>query len=140
MHKEIITYTDYDGVERTETFYFNMNEPELIEMQYGTAGGLDQTIKKIVAAKDQGALIVIFKKLLLDSYGEKSEDNRYFIKKKNGRRLAEDFEQSAAYPILYMKLATDDVAAAKFVNELVPTSIAKEIEKQKAATMAELGV
>lgn len=139
MHKETITYVDYDGVERTEDFYFNMNEPELIEMQYGTAGGLDQTIKKIIAAKDQGSLITIFKKLLLDSYGIKSDDGRRFIKKENGRRLADEFEQTPAYPILYMKLATDDEAAAKFVNEIVPSSVAKEIEKQQPKLVAELG-
>ena len=57
MHKETVTYTDYNGVERKETFYFNMNEAELIEMQYGTAGGLDQTIKKIIEAQDQDLVI-----------------------------------------------------------------------------------
>lgn len=130
MHKEVITYTDYNGVERTEPFYFNMNEAELIEMQYGTAGGLDQTIKKIINAKDEGALISIFKKLVLDAYGEKSSDGRRFIKEVDGRRLADEFKQTPAYPILFMKLATDDEAASKFVNEIVPSSVAKEIEKQ----------
>ena len=79
MHKETITYNDYNGVERKETFLFNMNEAELIEMQDGTAGGLDQTIKKIIAAQDQGALISIFKKLVLDAYGVKSDDGLLFI-------------------------------------------------------------
>lgn len=138
MHKETVTYTDYNGMERKETFYFNMNEAELIEMQYGTAGGLDQTIKKIIEAQDQGALIAIFKKLLLDSYGVKSDDGRRFIKKQDGRRLSDEFEQTPAYPILYMKLASDDEAAAKFINEIVPANVAKEIEKQQPKLMAEL--
>ena len=137
MHKEVLTYKDYDGVERTETFYFNMNEAELIEMQYGTAGGLDKTIKKIMDAKDQAALIAIFKKLLLDSYGVKSDDGRRFIKKENGRRLADEFEETLAYPILYMKYATDDEAAAKFVNELIPADLAKKLEQQKPALLSE---
>jgi len=136
MHKEVITYTDYDGVERTETFYFNMNEAELIEMQYGTAGGLDQTIKKIIDAKDQAALIQIFKKLVLDAYGVKSDDGRRFIKKRDGHRLCEEFEETAAYPVIYMKLSTDDEAAAKFVNEIVPAGVAKELEKRKPELMA----
>lgn len=138
MHKETITYNDYNGVERKETFLFNMNEAELIEMQYGTAGGLDQTIKKIIAAQDQGALISIFKKLVLDAYGVKSDDGRRFIKEENGRRLADEFKETPAYPILFMKLATDDEAAAKFINEIIPSAVAKEVEKQQPKLMAEL--
>ena len=30
MLKKTITYTDYDGVERKEDFYFNLNKAELI--------------------------------------------------------------------------------------------------------------
>lgn len=138
MHKEVIAYTDYNGVERKETFYFNMNEAELIEMQYGAAGGLDQTIKKIISAQDQGALINIFKKLVLDAYGVKSDDGRRFIKEENGRRLADDFKETPAYPILFMKLATDDDAAAKFINEIIPVKVAEEVEKQKPKLMEEL--
>lgn len=138
MHKEVIAYTDYNGVERKETFYFNMNEAELIEMQYGAAGGLDQTIKKIISAQDQGALINIFKKLVLDAYGVKSDDGRRFIKEENGRRLADDFKETPAYPILFMKLATDDDAAAKFINEIIPAKVAEEVEKQKPKLMEEL--
>lgn len=140
MHKEVITFTDYNGVERTESFYFNMNEAELIEMQYGTAGGLDQTIKKIIETKDQGALIKIFKKLVLDAYGEKSDDGRRFIKEVNGRRLSDDFKETPAYPILFMKLSSDDEAAAKFMNEIIPSDVAKEVEKQKPALMEELSI
>lgn len=138
MHKEVIRYTDYNGVERKEPFYFNMNEAELMEMQYGTAGGLDQTIKKIIATQDQGALINIFKKLVLDAYGVKSDDGRRFIKEENGHRLSDDFKQTPAYPILFMKLATDDEAAAKFVNEIIPSAVAKELETQKPKLMEQL--
>lgn len=138
MHKEVIAYTDYNGVERKETFYFNMNEAELIEMQYGAAGGLDQTIKKIISAQDQGALINIFKKLVLDAYGVKSDDGRRFIKEENGRRLSDDFKETPAYPILFMKLATDDEAAAKFVNEIIPAKVAEEVEKQRPKLMEDL--
>lgn len=137
MHKEVITYTDYDGVERKETFYFNMNEAELIEMQYGTAGGLDKTIKQIIATRDQGALINIFKKLVLDAYGIKSNDGRRFIKEENGRRLSDEFKETPAYPMLFMKLATDDEAAANFLNEIIPSRIAQEVEKQKPELLKE---
>ena len=33
MHKEIITYTDLNGVQRTEDFYFDLSKPEIVKMQ-----------------------------------------------------------------------------------------------------------
>ena len=33
MLKRDITYTDYNGVERKEDFFFNLSEAELIEME-----------------------------------------------------------------------------------------------------------
>ena len=74
MLKKTITYTDYDGVERTEDFYFNFTEAELMEWQLITNGGLTNYVQKIVDAKDQPQLITLFKELLLKAYGIKSED------------------------------------------------------------------
>ena len=32
MIDRVITYTDYDGIEKTEHFYFNMTKAEMVEM------------------------------------------------------------------------------------------------------------
>ena len=39
MLKKTVTYTDYNGTERTEDFYFNLSKAEVIEMETTTAGG-----------------------------------------------------------------------------------------------------
>ena len=49
MFKKTMTYTDYNGVERTEDFYFNLDERDITKMELSTSGGLDQYIKKISA-------------------------------------------------------------------------------------------
>ena len=41
MLKKTITYTDYNDVNRTEDFYFNLNEAELTEMMVGKKITLD---------------------------------------------------------------------------------------------------
>ena len=123
MLKKTITYTDYNGAERTEDFYFNLSKAEVMEMELSTAGGLAETIKKVVAAQDQPAIIKIFKDLILKAYGEKSLDGKRF--KKNDE-LREEFAQTEAYSILFMELATDDKAAADFVNGIVPAEIAPD--------------
>lgn len=121
MLREVITYTDYNDVERTEEFWFNFTKAEAMELELSTTGGLSATIDRIVAAKDIPTLIKLFKELVLKAYGEKSADGKRFIKvDNNGHRLADDFAQTEAYSILFMKLATDTDAASKFVNGIVP--------------------
>lgn len=120
MLKETIKYVDYNGEERTEDFYFNLNKAELMEMELSTVGGLTEMITKIVNEKDAPAIVKIFKDLVLKAYGQKSADGKRFIK---NDKLREEFEQTEAYSILFMKLATDADAAAKFVNGIVPADM-----------------
>lgn len=117
MLKETIKYTDYNGVERTEDFYFNLSKAEIAEMELSVDGGLSEMIKKIVKAQNTPALVDIFKKLILKAYGEKSADGKRFIKSKE---LADEFTQTEAYSELFMKLATNAEAAAAFVNGIIP--------------------
>lgn len=121
MLKKTITYTDYNGAERTEDFYFNLTKAEVMEMEMSTTGGLAEMIQKIVAAQDAPAIIKVFKDLILKAYGEKSPDGRRFMKEdENGRPLSDKFKQTEAYSILFMELATDTDSASKFVNGIVP--------------------
>ena len=117
MLKKTITYTDYNGTERKEDFYFNLSKAEIMEMEMGTTGGMVEMINKIVAAQDAPAIIDMFKKMILKAYGEKSADGKRFIKSKE---LSEAFSQTEAYSQLFMELATDADAASKFVNGIVP--------------------
>lgn len=117
MLKKTVTYTDYNGVERTEDFYFNLNKAEIMELEMSTNGGLAEMINRIVAAQDAPAIIAIFKKLVLTAYGEKSPDGRRMIK---NDQIKEAFSQTEAYSQIFMELATDADAAAKFVNGIVP--------------------
>ena len=120
MLKKTITYNDYNGLERTEDFYFNLTSAELMEMEMSTEGGLAEMIKRIVDAKDAKAIIKIFKDLVLKAYGEKSADGKRFMK---SEELKTAFEQTEAYSIIFMELATDADAAAKFVNGIVPANV-----------------
>ena len=119
MLKKTITYTDYNGVDRTEDFYFNLSKAEIMEMEMGTSGGLSEMINKIVAAQDATAIIKVFKDLILKAYGEKSPDGKRFIK---SDEIATAFSQTDAYSQLFMELATDADAAAAFVNGIVPAA------------------
>lgn len=116
MVKKTITYTDLNGVERTEDFYFDMSKPEIVKMQASAKGGYDVQLKSI-AANLNGALIMeFFEDFIKKSYGEKSEDGRRFVK---SPELSEAFMQTPAYEVLFEELITDDKKAAEFVNAVM---------------------
>lgn len=130
MLKKTITYTDYNGVERTEDFWFNLSKAEIMEMELSTTGGLAELIQKIVKEQDAPAIIKIFKDLVLKAYGEKSPDGKRFIK---SDEIAMAFSQTEAYSNLFMELATDADAAAKFVNGIIPADAAEAAKAQNKA-------
>ena len=129
MLKQTITYTDYDDVERTETFYFNLSEAELTEMQLEQGGGFDAMLQRIVDSKDIPGLTKVFKQLIIRAYGEKSADGKYFRKSAD---ISEKFLSTEAYSKLYMELISDPDKMADFITGLLPKSVQGEVTKQKA--------
>lgn len=123
MLKETITYVDYNENERTENFYFNLTKAELMEMELRTSGGFTEMVQRIVESKDSPAIVDIFKRIILKAYGQKSPDGKRFIK---DDQLREEFEQTEAYSILFMRLATDADYAAKFINGIMPAELSKQ--------------
>ena len=123
MIKKTITYTDYNGIERKEDHYFNLNKAEILRMEMGTRGGLAEKINKIVADQDGKAILEVFEDLIEKSYGVKDTATGGFVKRKED---FEKFKSTEAYSILFMELATDADAAAKFINGIVPADMAQQ--------------
>lgn len=121
MIKKTVTYTDYNGAERTEDFYFNLSKAEVMEMELSIDGGLAEKIERITAAQNAPEIIKVFKNLILKGYGEKSPDGKRFIKSKE---LSEAFSQTEAYSEIFMELATNADVAAKFVNGMIEANTA----------------
>ncbi len=117
MYAKTITYTDYNGNERTEEFYFNFSTAELAEMELSTKGGLEGEIKYIANEQDGAKIVEWFKKIILKSVGKKSPDGKRFIKSKE---ISDEFAQTEAYSQLFMELAFDAEKGAEFINNIVP--------------------
>lgn len=117
MLKKTITFTDFNGNERTEDFYFNLTKAECMEMELGTAGGMQSMIEKIISEQDNQKMVAIFKDIILRSYGEKSPDGKHFYK---SAEISAGFASTEAYSELFMELAGNAEAAANFINAVVP--------------------
>lgn len=126
MLKKTITYTDYDGLERTEEFRFNLTKAELMDMELTTVGTFSKLMQKIIDEKDMVRLAKYFKELILKSYGVKSDDGKRFIK---SPELSEAFSQTEAYSELYMELLGNSEYAVKFIQEVMP----KDLDQSEVA-------
>lgn len=129
-----IKYTDYNGVEREEVFYFNVTKAELMTQNLMTPGGLETKLKRIINSKDVPELTKYIQDIIKDSYGVKSDDGVRFIKSKE---LSEMFMQTEAYSVLFMEMVTDNKKASDFVNGILPKDLveqAEKMEKQGAVT------
>ena len=122
MLKKTVTYVDYNGVERTEDFYFNLSKAEVTEMELSVEGGFSKMLEEIVKSNDNARILELFKEMVLKAYGEKSADGRRFVKSKE---LSEAFSQTEAYSENFMELAMDEKAAAAFVNGIMPANLGK---------------
>lgn len=129
MLKHTIDYTDFNGTKRSEEFYFNLTQTEALELETSVDEGFSDMLKRIAETEDRREMIQIFKKIILLSYGLKSDDGRRFIK---SDQLREDFQQTAAFSALYMSFITDANMAAKFINGIIPdvSDIEKKLQPQ----------
>ena len=141
MLKKTITYTDYDGMERTEDFWFNLSKTELTKLDAELPGGVLGVLRKIIDKKDRKARVDFIETLILRSYGEKTLDGKRFVKTPD---MAEEFMQTPAYDELFMSILSDTDSQTSFINGVIPQSMAKEIEqtdkKQVENALAEQGL
>ncbi len=129
MIKWPIVYTTYNGEEIKEDFYFNLNKAELIQMQFNVNGAYSQFIERITNERDLKTIGDEFRKIILSSYGKKSDDGKQFRK---SPEIIAEFEQSEAYPILYMELLQDTDKMIKFVKGILPKDLQGKTENSLA--------
>lgn len=123
MLKKKITYTDYNGMERNDNFYFNMTEREVVMLlaQLGV-DDLKEYTNKLVESGDSKAMFSFIDNIILSSIGAKSEDGKRFVKNK---LIRDDFEQSEAYNVLFMDFLQNPSTASSFASAIVAKAKAK---------------
>lgn len=132
MFKKKVTYTDYNGQERTEDFYFNLSRSELIMLESTTPGGYAAMLQRIIDSKDQRQLMNEFTNLIKMSYGVKLEDGKHFIK---NEEVVNDFLNSAAFDQMFLEFFTEENAASDFANGVLPSSMNNDVDRQKFAVV-----
>lgn len=126
MYVKPITYTDYDGVQHTDKFYFNISKAELIEMDASETGGLTKRLQEIVDANETANIFKRVKSIILKAYGRKSPDGKRFIK---SPEMSQEFEQTEAYSELIMEFMQNPKSFEEFMRHTLPKVDVEETTK-----------
>lgn len=117
MIKKSITYTNFNGEEKTKECYFHLSQEKLTQVEVEFPGGFANAIRKASEEQDLKVLYHIFKTLILTSYGVKSEDGELFIQ---NEKLSEEFSYSPAYSQLFSELLENQENAEAFLKAIIP--------------------
>lgn len=130
MYKKIIKYTDYNGTERKEPFYFNLEESDIMRYNFSVDGpnGYQSYLNRLLATQKTTEAYEIFEKFICDSYGVKSDDGKRFIK---NQEVLDEFKQSRAYSELLMELISVPGAATEFFNGIMPPALLAQMIDSK---------
>ena len=123
MFKQTIAYQDFNGVERSEAFYFHLSLPEVTRLEAKLGRSLQEHTQELVERKDPKELVAFLEDIVLSSYGKKTADGRSFQK---SPELRAEFEYSQAYAELFEKLLTDPELARKFGEGVADNGKAKK--------------
>ena len=137
MFSRTFEYLGYDGQMHKETYWFNLSDAELFEMQLGTIGGMDGMMNRMLKEEHPEKIVEMFKTVILKSVGERSADGRKFVKKERPGmpwgEVAEDFRETPAYSQLFTELVSSAEKLKQFLLAAIPEEVVKKIAEAEAA-------
>lgn len=140
MLKKSITYTTFNDERVTEEFYFHLSKSDIVKLNFSKDGGLEAWVRRVQATEDVRAVLAELEKIVLSSYGKKSDDGKRFVK---SPELLEEFKASNAWDELFFGLISDAASAAEFINGLIPADMVEstgaqtELDRVRALAQAD---
>lgn len=140
MLKQVVTYTDHDGVQKTETLRFHVTKAEVVKA-FTLNGDLMDRWSSAIRSDNKLAFIEMFDDMIKLSVGIVDPATNQFSKPKGH---AEQFFTTEAYSELFMTLMGDPQKAIKFFMSLFPLDMIEaakaQVLKDPQGTAAQLGV
>lgn len=134
MIKKTITYTDLDGKEVREDFYFHFNKMELI------ASEDEESIYDLILTigkKPSGlAIIKAMREIVKRSFGKRLDGGVF---DKGDGKYGKLFVQSEPFSVLLEELVTNADVASEFINGVFPRDLVEKMKdiQAKGATWEE---
>lgn len=127
MVRKNITYVDFDGQERTDAFYFNLSEAELMDIELDYGGNMSAAMNTMLERHDVKGVLGVIAKMIRKAYGEKTADGKRFMK---NQELTDSFVTTEAYSTLLIELLNDENELEKFMAAVMPSKMREEVEKK----------
>lgn len=143
MLKKSISYTDFDGNQKTYEAYFNLTKTECmdLDLEYEDEGGLLEHLKSLFKNRVNGEIpkkpAIDFIKLLVDrSYGQRDGD--IFVKEDDdGRPLIRRFRHHPAYDAFVYALLSGEESLDDFAQGVLPNVPDMDVNEAKKRLAAE---
>lgn len=137
MISKTIKYVDYNGVEKTGTYWFNMSRADLFRLELEGEEGWTDRVKKLIAEQNTREVVKVIEQFIRDSYGVKTPDGGF---SKDPKHL-EAFMQTDAYSELLWEFVEHPEKFGDFINGIVASvkksvdaiDVDEEIEKARRA-------
>lgn len=117
MFKYECTYKNYFGEERTETVYFQLSRPEVLEFTLSLPGGAIAGAQRLIESHDHATMFTKYQEIIAKAYGEISQDGRRFIK---SPELSKEFMETPIYEQMFDKMISDEKFMKDFILNCVP--------------------
>lgn len=131
MFKLEIEYTDYNGNDVKENVFFHFTQDEMFAFIRENRDVLKGEMSKAVSEQDWLLAYNFIRKLVLESYGEKSEDGLRFVKNDDTRlNLIETPRMDA----IVDKVFGDEKTAQTFVRSIIPPKMVELLDQREGAS------
>lgn len=128
MFSREFEYTGYDGQPKKDTYWFNLTEAELYEIDLSSIRGFTGEMTKLLKEERTKEIVDSFKAVILGAVGNVSADGRKFIK---NEEIKEDFYRSKAYSQLFVELVSSGEKLAAFLKAAIPEEIRQKMEENE---------
>lgn len=133
MFSREFEYTGYDGQPKKDTYWFNLSEAELYEIELSSIRGFTGEMTKLLQEERTKEIVDKFKGIILGSVGVVSSDGRKFLK---SEEIKEDFYRSRAYEQLFVELVSSGAKLAEFLKGAIPEDLRQRMEEKEAEEAA----
>lgn len=133
MISRTVKYVDYFGVEKEETFWFNMSRTDLIRLEASEEGGWEDRLRKMIDTKDANQAYLFFEQFIKESYGVRTPSGGF----DKDERHYKEFRSSAAYDEFVWYFIEHPDEAGSFINGIVASVKKSETSDKIDAIIAE---
>ena len=130
MFSKEFEYTGYDGKPKKDTYWFNLSEAELYEIDLSSIRGFTGEMNKLLKEERTKEIVDAFKNIILGAVGTVSADGRKFLK---SEEIREDFYRSKAYSQLFVELVSSGAKLAEFLKGAIPEEIRQRMDVDENA-------